>query len=181
MSKARKFDHDECRRLFATGRWTKAALARKYGVTAWAITFAVDARARNRNSLAVAERQSSGICIDCGGRKSHQPYKKGQPNLRCRACDAANKVTSVRDDGLKCFSCGEWKWDTEYPYDRTQNHRRDRHGTCRACHTKHRRAYREKRKVPCSHGCGRMVLHETAHGGPPSCHPCAMRAKRVAA
>jgi hypothetical protein len=171
MPHVRKFDHTEARRRYRAGE-SGPALAREYGVTPQAIYFAVSARVRAAQSASQWKRLRS-VCSDCGQPCSFNRYIQERP--RCRACFVIAQTTNVRDDALRCGTCREWKWDTAFPYSRAKRceHRRGRHAQCRECCTKLRRAYRERNKVPCSHGCGTMVLHENG-GKAPECHPCAV-------
>lgn len=169
----RKFDWDEARARREAGE-SYAAIARALGVSATAIRFACDpgeyARARRGNALF----QRSGVCVDCGGACSRNCSR---PVSRCGRCAALALVTSVRPDALQCVGCREWKPDDAFPSNRAEPHRRNRHGQCRACQTRNKRAYRERTRVPCSTGCGRMVntADRADKTKPLFCHPCAMR------
>lgn len=169
----RKFDWDEARRLRAEGL-TLQAIAERFGVSPTAITFAVvpGAYAAARGRRAEYQR-NGGNCVDCGTRLSHN-YSR--PVRRCKPCASLAQATTATDTELRCYSCHEWKPDNDYPYSRSAyRNRRGRHGTCRACHTLRRQAYRERHKVPCV-GCGKPALppnEKTSGGGSqPRCRDC---------
>jgi len=174
----RKFDWDEARRRRAAGE-TYPDIARSLGVSIAAVRFAVNDDERERAAQRVKEWQRSGTCIDCGQPCSRTFRRKEH---RCNACAGKARITNVRDGELRCATCETWKPDDDFP---RSSHvrcivRRGRHRVCRMCSTKLRREYRERHKVPCSGGCGRMVLpgnEKGVRGLPiPQCHSCARKA-----
>jgi hypothetical protein len=147
----RKFDWEEARRLHAGGL-SYQKIADRFGVSATAVMFACDDRARERMHAYVSEWQRQGVCVDCGGQCSRK-------FARCVACASALRATTVGDGVLRCVNCREWKPDDEFPMGQNRTAlRRGRHNNCRACQTVLRRAYRDRNKVPCANGCGTMVL-----------------------
>jgi hypothetical protein len=50
------------------------------------------------------------------------------------------------------------------------------HSYCRTCQTEVKRAWRERNKVPCSHGCGTLVDAKNRRDPDklPECRPCAI-------
>jgi hypothetical protein len=186
MPQARIFDHDECRALYATGEWTQARLAEKYGVSASRIYQVVTPHVAARRA-AYARRWSRGPCEKCGGecvRAGVMSKRQHSPDGRqlCQTCRRVEmrKKPSRDKDGALVFECGRclvFKPLTQFG---ARVRRRIRAGqpignvgVCTACATAARRAYRERNKVPCSHGCGTMVLHENG-GKDPECHPCSL-------
>jgi hypothetical protein len=150
----RKFPHEEARRLRASGL-TYVEIARHFGVSDTAVMLACDPVQRRRYYERSREYLMGGTCIDCGGRCT----LKGQ---RCRSCYTRLKVESapsVRPTTLRCAVCRQWKSDSEFSPEslRPNPARRGRRGLCRSCDTAARRRYRERHKVPCRGGCGRMV------------------------
>jgi hypothetical protein len=119
----------------------------------------------------------SGICVDCG-KEGVALYHRGPDGPRCRVCASLLKADSVRADTLRCVTCRRWLPDSDFPRDRrSRKARRHRHKQCRECNTVARRAYREKHKVACEGGCGRMVEGGgRAHRGDPErpyiCRQC---------
>lgn len=170
MSRLRRFDWDEARRRHANGE-SLTSLAAEYGVTATAVWRVMDSERLARGYARNAAWIRAGQCPDCGGPATRH---RKDAVCRCRACAIKAAATSARDGELQCVTCRRWKPDSSFPHHRGQPGRRYRHSCCRACLTEQRRAYREARKVPCSHGCGTLVLHENG-GKPPECHPCAVR------
>lgn len=152
----RKFDHDEARRRYANGESVRR-LAERYGVSTTRIYQIVNPAAGERAAEQSSRWMANGTCRDCGGRASRHSVNETH---RCRACaDKANRIT-VRDTELQCVTCREWKPDETFPFAHNRNTqaRRHRHRACRACCTIARRTYRDRNKVPCAAGCGRLVL-----------------------
>lgn len=160
MSVPRKIDYADARRRRERGE-TLASIARDYDVTPHAVSYATDTQRRARLLVASALWQKQGRCPVCGvyGTTRHRVGV----DSRCRDCASAAQVTTVRPDALRCVTCREWKPDSEFPGDRRQSHRRGRHMQCRPCQTKDRRAYRERRKVPCV-SCGAPCLPASEKG-----------------
>ena len=152
----RKFDWDEAKRLRKEGM-PLARIGALLGVSYAAIDRVTNpvryAQMRHSNDV----YQCSGTCVDCGATISRNGTK---PVARCRPCQARNLTTTVRDETLRCFRCGEWKPDDAFTLStsRQYEHRRRRIAMCRTCDTRARQAYRLRRKVPCANGCGTLVL-----------------------
>ena len=148
----RKFDRDEARRRVQAGE-TRKAVAASLGVSVRAVRYATDPRAYAQMLSQKAEYQSSGVCVECAARCSHNPSR---PPDRCRACAAEHRRTTVRPSTLLCMTCKRWKRDSAFPHsrDRRLEHRRGRHRQCTTCQTIARTAYRARNKVPCKN-CGR--------------------------
>jgi hypothetical protein len=186
MAPPPRFDHEEARRLYAAGV-SRVELAERYGVTVngiYRVTASPEVRARYE-AYQEAKQQSYRVpCANGCGALVHGRYRPGR---FCVDCATKERATSVRPDTLHCSRCDLWLPDSAFPSNKAgRGMRRGRHAMCRACSTEIRREYRERNKVPCSHGCGTMVLHENG-GKPPECHPCAVervkteRRQRVAA
>lgn len=174
----RSFDYDECRALYATGDWTQPELMERFGVSSHAIQYALNPTAR-----AYSKRKQLSYrlpCPECGALVT-KPFgeKKATFTGLCVSCLGKLRSTAVRSDSLHCARCDEWKPDSAFPRNRSEKAHRGRHRVCRSCNTAMRREYRERNKVPCSHGCGTLVLHETG-GKDPECHPCAMARRKSA-
>lgn len=172
MAAPRRFDHDECRRRHAAGESTYA-LAARYGVSQPSIYLAVNAAYRARQATRASAWQRDGRCPDCGG----QATRTGRAQHRCQACAAKRAATTVRPAELLCVMCHEWKPDRAFPKNHSRTARRGRHHQCRGCNTASKRAWRERNKVPCSHGCGTLVdgKNRSRPDKPPECKPCAMK------
>lgn len=168
----RKFDWYEARRRHANGE-TYSALAREYGVSATAVQLACNDEMRRKVAERSAAYQKSGVCEVCGKQCSYNASTRGV--VRCRSCASDSLVTTVRPTELRCVRCKEWKSDESFPHDRNHSRRRYRHRECTDCNTLYRHEYREQRRVPCSHGCGALVLHEQHRDKPYECHACAMK------
>ena len=154
MAAPRRFDHDEARRLYRSGKVSKGWLAQKFGVSFAAIDRVVNPARANQMAARNALAQRS-ICATCGAPCSFNRYRRDVP--RCLACWNKEQTTSVREDALWCSTCQEWKWDTAFPWDQRRPGRRGRHEQCTECGTKARRAYRERCKVTCAR-CGKPRL-----------------------
>lgn len=168
----RKFDHEEARRRFKRGE-NIADLAHELGVTWAAVSFAVDRHRRNANLLLKAEQMSS-HCATCGEPCSWNRYQQAEP--RCLDCFDKARTTSVRENELLCFGCRNWKPDNDFPHSAARHchKRRGRHNCCRVCGSEMKRAWRERTKVLCSHGCGTLVHGKNRKHPekPPECGPC---------
>lgn len=169
MERPRMFDHEQASRRHAAGE-TLVALAAEYGVSSTGVYLAINPVARARTSAYSAAWQKEGTCPDCGGKATRHHLNDTH---RCRSCAAKRAAVSVRPDSLQCTRCQDWKPDGAFPAG-PYKHRRGRRKECRACLTVMRREYRERNKVPCSHGCGAMVLHERRNRDKPhECSSCA--------
>lgn len=180
MPRARLFDYDEAKRLRADGL-TYQAIADRFGVSNSAVALAVNDAAREIANERANAWQRRGVCIDCGGQCTRTA---GTPAHRCKTCAALAKATSVREDELQCMKCREWKPDAGFPSNRAESGvRRGRHDQCRPCLTEAKREWRERTRVPCSYGCGRLVegKNRRTPGKPPACFYCATSHRRVAA
>lgn len=137
----RKFDHEDALRRKEAGE-TVASLAREYGVSESAVWAAISPRTKACNLRAAAARRERGRCERCGGWKHG-----GTPAKLCASCAMDDRATGVREHELHCFSCGEWKPDAEFPYNKGgQQRRRGRHSQCRVCQTIARRDHRRRNR-----------------------------------
>lgn len=169
----RTFDHEQARRRWLAGE-SQSALAREYGVSQSRISQVVS----DVHSATIRYYQEhvklAGRCQRCGAPTNRAAQYQG--SRHCRDCAYKLLATSVRDDALRCFKCGQWKNDDDFPRSSAKTaRRRGRHTACRACNTKARQAYRERHKVPCV-GCGKPALppNEKGAGGAafPRCREC---------
>lgn len=170
----RRFDYDEAKRLREEGL-TYQQIASRFGVTDSAVYWAVNDGAREAMIARHGEWQRGGTCVDCGSPCSRNRSRRHE---RCHACASLARATSVRPNELRCRTCHEWKPDEGFPGgERPNGARRGRHGQCRSCLTEAKRAWRERNKVPCSHGCGAMVdgKNRSNPHKPPECKSCANR------
>lgn len=135
MGRPRKFDHDLARVMHEEGGVTIAELAREFGVSDFAIDYAVHAETRDRCQTRQRElRTWITTCIDCGGPATKAyPSSRDPHNGRCRPCHAATLVTSVRPDTLRCCDCEEWKPDEAFTVQRGRLARRNRAAECKEC------------------------------------------------
>lgn len=135
----RKFDWDEAARMHASGM-SKAAIARQLGVSTTAVAIALDPEMRERYARRAHEWTRDGRCPDCGGKAT----RHGPKQLHCRRCASLRRITTVREDTLRCTTCKTWKPDEDFPSDRSQPHRRNRSRQCRPCQTIAKRRWRER-------------------------------------
>ncbi len=145
MPVPRKFDWEEAQRLRAEG-WAYRAIANALGVTDTAIQRACDPGLREKMKERQREWQQSGVCIDCGGQRSRNTTheRTGRGQKRCKPCADIAAATSVRENELRCGACREWKPDDDFPLNRREPQRRDRHDLCRPCQTEAKRRWRER-------------------------------------
>ena len=126
---------------------------------AWVYALVND-EARERLNEKSAQRLSSGVCPDCGGRMTrpeHGVYTVGKPYERCIACheekvSADSFAHRVQGDTLRCRSCHERKPFSAYPQRmlrRFLERQRGKAPECTACGTAARTAYRNRHRVPC--------------------------------
>jgi hypothetical protein len=166
----RKFDHEEAARRIAAGE-TRAALAREYGVSASAITLAVDrlAPAVREEQNEQQRRSRTTTCDVCGGPAmklvgSKLAHNHDGRNL-CGTCRPKERRENVRVSAggtvtaVRCQTCREWCPPSAFQRGWRYRDLREGgfHNQCRACGTVARRAYRNRNKVSCEGGCGRMV------------------------
>lgn len=182
----RKFDHADAKRRYESGE--KAIdLAREYGVDVNAIRTAVIPGEYEKQLMNVAKHRAA-VCEECGGYACALVGGKRTHNhdgrILCQTCRNRTRRTNVSVvDGevvaLKCTTCNEW-WEPEM-FARGARYRDLREGgyatQCRPCATAARTAYRERNKVPCEGGCGRMVECSGRNPGvnpdrPPLCAAC---------
>jgi hypothetical protein len=177
MSKGpqRTFDWDNAARLREQGL-THAEIATRLGVPKSSVYYALSPETRARNTKRTAEWQRSGKCPNCG-KPASRNHSTGQH--LCRACASARQATSVRDDELRCSRCQQWKPDAEFPSDRNYRYaaRRFHHSRCRPCSTETKREWRERNRVPCSHGCGTLVEAKNRRD-PTKPHECQVCSRR---
>ena len=178
MSVPRKFDWDEAKRLHEAGL-SYAVIGDRFGVSPTAIARACREDLRRAMAERLRQYQQSGTCPDCGG-VATRVYGVGQ--RRCRKCFAISRTESVRATMLRCIICRKWKHDDAFPHDKRRGYRRGRHRQCTVCNTAAKRAWREKNKVECSHGCGTMVNGKNRDNPdkPPECRPCSLERIRTA-
>lgn len=153
----RKFDWEEARRLRAEGVPTRE-IAKRFGVTYNAVFRVVSPGRMEREAAYKRRWEATGRCDDCGGPMNQASRSPARGSRRCVSCASTLRRTSVTADMLQCVTCREWKPDADFPLNRGLPARRDRHRQCRACCTAARRDYRNRHKVPCATGCGRLVL-----------------------
>lgn len=156
---ARTFDHDEARALYASGAWTQAALATKFGVSAARINQILDPQRKARVDAASLEWLHENYRLPCANECGTLVWKRGtndQTGL-CRVCFGLSRRTAEHGTESK-YSQG------------------CRCAECRAAASKAKRGRREKTRVPCSHDCGAMVdsINRRNPDKPPECLPCAL-------
>jgi hypothetical protein len=156
MGRPRKFDYDEARKMYATGRFTMTEVARRFGVSRPAMWRVLDDEHRERADAESRRRTRERYlqpCIDgCETLTWAIPGRVG----RCPACTA--KLRRTAEHG------------TESRY--SSGCRCDR---CRRAASDAKRQRRIATRVPCSHGCGTLVdsINRRQPDKPPECVPCA--------
>lgn len=147
----RRFDHEEAQRRFAAGE-RLTSLAREFGVSTAAVRRVVVPGQRERMYRQSRVKQMSGVCVDCGKTGIAKRAK------RCMDCSATHRLKTVRPTTLRCSICKEWLEDTAFRKGETcSESRRFRSRTCRECDSRARTEYRERNKVLCEGGCGKLV------------------------
>lgn len=146
----RKFDHNQAQADYQAGE-SLLSIARRFGVTYNAVYRVVDPERRIRMDATVKKWIMSGVCQDCG-EKGISRYAP-----RCKNCSSHLRITSVRAGTLSCSTCQLWLPDTDFGLSTNFSHRRNRRPICRKCESAKRRAYRERNKVLCQGGCGKLV------------------------
>lgn len=163
MSRPRKFDHDEARRLFAGGA-TVAAIAAHHSVSWSAVARVVDpdfrTRSDERSRIWMRDHYRKPCACGCGRLVW---MGTGRSGLCCR-CHGAARATTVRPTGLLCNRCREWKPDESFPHSRANLARRGRHSTCRACQAPARQESRLLHAHPCV-ACGRPRIGDLGRRG----------------
>ena len=186
----RKFDHDEARRRRAEGK-TYRELAAEFGVSETAVLRVCNPAAEAK--MVISTRRSLMVpCEVCGSecvRATAAMKARHSPDGRslCARCrgrekrqrllfDDAGTLIAVRCSMRECANGERWQTPDHFPKGEYFSDVRPGgiHGICRSCNRAMRRKYRDRNKVPCSHGCGAMVLHENG-GKAPECRPCAMK------
>jgi predicted RNA-binding Zn-ribbon protein involved in translation (DUF1610 family) len=132
----RAFDYEEARRRHANGE-SVSDLAREYGVSSDRVRQVVFPEVGRRADERKAAYRY--VCPDCGERIATRK------NARCRPCSVVRMRVSVREDTLQCVTCQQWKPDEDFPSNRSEEHRRGRHTSCRSCQTINKRAYRKRK------------------------------------
>lgn len=159
MPRPRKFDHDEARRLRAEGM-TLIAIAERLGVSDTSVLHAVNEDLRVKANARVLENQ----------RSKRRPCKGG--------CGRLVWTHTRRPDGTPhsgfCVHCIQAH---EHPiqHGTESGYRRGcRCHLCRQASSAAKRRRRRNSRVPCSHGCGRLVdsINRRNPGKPPECRPC---------
>lgn len=139
MPLPRRFDWDEARQQRAEG-WTYLALAHHHNVSINAIRRVCDPKVAVGMTAAIAERQTSGTCPDCGVPTSFNPSSRRRRGIsdtdgsnRCRTCADLQRATTVRPTTLQCCYCRLWLPDEDFYGDQNAVARRGRAGRCKAC------------------------------------------------
>lgn len=163
MSRPRAFDYEEARRLRREGL-SYVEIGRRLGVSANSAAKACDPGFRRRQDEA-ARRRSEWYREPCRG-----------------GCGVLVSYRGLRETTGYCVDCFNERR-------RFQAEMRDSHGTesryrlgcrcldCRRAASAARKQRRERSRVPCSQGCGRMVdsINRRDPDKPPECRPCALR------
>jgi hypothetical protein len=187
MPAPRKIPLPEAQRRYDAGE-SISALAAEYGVTTGAVWQTVTPKGRASAARLVETVRSKSIgkgrCERCGAPTNLHGQIYGGARL-CVKCGQDATATSVRESQLRCFGCGEWKPDEDFPRSASLagTRRRGRHRQCRGCNTIARQRYRERNKVPCIR-CGKPALppNEKVTGGTsfPRCRECMHEDQRAA-
>lgn len=144
----RKFDHDRCRTMYATGNWTQTALGEFFGVTPAAVARVVNPDLAKRMAKRSSEYVQA-ICDDCGGPCVHNFYAKGKPHdsILCKPCRSARiredcLLAHLDDDGdIRCNQCGEYKHWSQY---KLRDDGTPQQYDCKPCRAAARRDYRRR-------------------------------------
>lgn len=138
-----RFDWEEAKRLRLEGlSWSR--IGKRLGVSATAVQRVCDSKTYEQMMQAAAKWQQGGICPDCGKQTT---LRAGGVALRCTPCASKLRATSVRETTLHCSSCGKWKPDAAFAFNRAgRKVRRGRHNNCRPCNTIIRRDYRKRNR-----------------------------------
>lgn len=179
MPVPRRFDYDAARARHAAGESAKD-LAAEFGVTTSAI-YRVTQPGRIEREVAYNRRWRTGRCEDCGGPAMRLVGGKRGHNIDgrilCRACrgkdrcerlrfhHGTGRLLEVRCSSLDCANGERWQPPENFPAGvRFKDVRPGGiHNLCRACNTRARQQYREKRKIPCVR-CGELCLPANERG-----------------
>jgi hypothetical protein len=163
----RRFDHEEAAHLYYSGQATQTELARRYGVSAHAISLALKrlnpkerAKDNERRRIWMREHRREPCRNGCG--RLIWTTRKSRSGL-CHPCSAMARATSAREAELCCSRCRAWKPDAAFPWANGKIARRSRHATCRACQAADRQERRVRASVPCK-DCGRPRLNAKDSG-----------------
>lgn len=158
MSLPATFDHAAARALYATGEWTHKQLAERFGVSPSRIYQVVNPEVKARTDAASAA------------------WSREHYNRPCRACGARIWKCGHRPNTGLCRECAGLARRTAEHGTETRYSSGCRCHACREAASAAKRARRECSRVPCSHGCGRMVDSINRHNPekPPECRPCSI-------
>lgn len=175
---ARKFDHEEAKRLHERGM-SIAAIAEKLGASHSGVKRVVDPVYRELLAARTRSYVRSGSCPDCGTQTTY--HRDG--DSRCVKCAAKLRSKVDEEQGLAyCPKCKQWLPVEDFPR-ASSRAARGLHGECRACGSARRRDYRERRKVPCVQ-CGAPCLPASEKGARGRdtglCRACWHASRRVA-
>ena len=176
----RKFDHELAQEMYEKG-FNVNEIARHLGnvVTPAAIARVCVPAIREQMDAQSTKWLMSGTCVICG--KNCAKYTD-----HCKKCRSREKQTRfIVDDNdeivaVRCMTCKQWK-----PRDLFHNSAKQSRGIyrqCRACSSRTRQEYRERRKVPCIY-CGAPALppeEKGPRGDPePRCRECYYEHRRL--
>ena len=159
----RRFDHDDAVVRYRRGE-SVASIARLYGVSDRAVRRVLFPRVRRRMD-ALARRQIELRRVPCRGGCGTLVYTH-QANERrtgyCQRC-LAEKAAESRPHGT----------ENSYRYG-------CRCKLCREAASEAKRLRRLKTKMPCSHGCGRLVdtINRRYPDKPLECRPCSLARRK---
>lgn len=138
MGRPRAFDHDEAKRLRATGM-TYRAIGELLGVTDQSVRVACNPDVRKYYSdMQKKLRYYHKPCPQCA-----KPMSRYNAKGLCRSCWGISKRGPIRPDMLRCSLCRLWLPDEEFSVSRQNVARRERSGECKRCAALRRRDERQ--------------------------------------
>lgn len=158
MGRPRSFDYDEAKRLRKLGL-SYDEIGVRLGVSTNAVARACDPAFRRRQD-ALSKRAIEELRHPCFGGCGVLVWGHVAGSGYCRAC-FAERFQRREVHGTEC----------EYVTHGC------RCGECTRAATEAKRMRRERSRVPCSHGCGRMVdgINRRTPNKPPECQSCATK------
>lgn len=146
----RKFDHDLCRELHAKGIYSKAQLAKYFGVSVTSIERITDPRREKRMTeygkrwqrehlQELYARRRTNACLDCGA-----PIR--DISVRCNTCDKRHAMLpTFNEEGLLyCGACKAYHDPSAFSADFSKPHRGCLRLNCRDTESAYRRELRRR-------------------------------------
>lgn len=161
----RKFDHDLCREMYASGEYSVPQLAEHFNVTSTSVRKVVDPEFGERMSRKarewlkahpekVVQYSKTGVCAHCG-----------EKTWKTNTCMACRRSPGLVKGLALCTKCKTWKKAEDFRVDQNRWWRGFLVNNCRSCESAGRRSLRQLPPRLCSFpGCDVYITTDSRTG-----------------